>query len=196
MVAQHYHNFSDEKLLNLTCQKDPTAFAMLYDRHAQVVYTLLLRMVRERETAEDLLQETFWQVWQKAEQYDGSGLPTAWLYRVARNKGLDQLRHRRARPQAAESDLETLEHLPIFHECSAEVEVERRWIQQIVVNALEHIPDAQQQALELTFFTGLNQREIAEQTNMPLGTIKTRISIGIKKIKRLLVGLGVGTGQI
>lgn len=188
---QRYHDFSDEQLLSLTCQRDTAAFAALYDRHAQVVHALLLRIVRESETADDLLQETFWQVWQKAEQYGGSGLPTAWLHRVARNKALDQLRRQQARPQRTRSELTTFEHLPTFNQRSTEAEVEQRWVQQAVINALQKIPGEQRQALELSFFAGLSQQEIAEQTHTPIGTIKTRIYQGMNKVKRVLAGLGV-----
>ena len=93
---EKYRNASDEKLLQLVSRKDLLAYETLYERHAQTVFNLLMRIVRDRATGEELLQETFWQVWQKAGQYGEKGAVAAWLYRIARNKALDQLRHDKA----------------------------------------------------------------------------------------------------
>src|SRR4029453_1248326 len=98
---------------------------------------------------EELLQEVFWQVWQKAEQYEGAGTMAAWLYRVARNKALDHLRQVRTRPQPAPTELETLERSPRFSTNSAESEVEQSWRRQQVTQALDSIPSDQRLCLEL-----------------------------------------------
>jgi RNA polymerase sigma-70 factor, ECF subfamily len=193
--AKPASNHSDEALLRLVHRKDVRAYEALYDRHAQVVYNLVMRIVRDPNAAEELLQEIFWQVWQKAEQYEGSGSVAAWLYRVARNRALDYLRHQRARPQTAPTELETVERSPRYATSSAESEVEQSWRRQQVMQALESIPNEQRLCLELAYFEGLSQREIAEQTRTPLGTIKTRMRIGMEKLERILRAVGYLEGE-
>jgi RNA polymerase sigma-70 factor (ECF subfamily) len=195
MSAERYLDYSDEMLLRLVHRKDGRAYEVLYDRHAQTIYNLLVRIVHETTIAEELLQEVFWQVWQRAEQYEGSGPVAGWLYRVARNKALDQLRHQRARPQIAPVELETLDRSPRFQAKSAESEVEQSWRRQQVLQALDTIPGEQRLCLELAYFEGLSQREIADQTNTPLGTIKTRMRIGMEKLERFLRSVGYLEGE-
>jgi RNA polymerase sigma-70 factor (ECF subfamily) len=186
---------SDETLLRLVSRKDVRAYELLYDRHAQTVYNLLMRIVRDAAIAEELLQEIFWQMWQKADQYDGSGSGAGWLYRMARNKALDQLRHQRARPQAAPVEIETFERSPRFFTSSAESEVEQSWRRQQVLQALDTLPAEQRLCLELAYFDGMSQREIAERTSTPLGTIKTRMRIGMEKLERVLRAVGYLEGE-
>ncbi len=93
--ARHF----DETLLQLIAERDAAALEVLYDRYAQVVYNLSMRIVREAAIVDEVLQDTFWQVWQKAGDYRGSGAAAACLCRIARNKSLDQLRREQARPQ-------------------------------------------------------------------------------------------------
>src|SRR5919108_3098677 len=92
---------SDEALLQLIAQQDAAALEMLYDRYAQTIYNLIKRIVQDSAIADELLQETFWQVWQACGQgqFRGEGVALAWLCRIARNKSLDQLRRQKARPQ-------------------------------------------------------------------------------------------------
>jgi RNA polymerase sigma-70 factor (ECF subfamily) len=191
-VIEQYCNCADEALLVLVSQKNVDAFEELYDRHARVVFNLLLRVIRDASVAEELLQDTFWQVWQKAEQFEGSGSAAAWLLRIARNKALDQLRRQRCRPQANEDALEKFEHLSTPHSQNTEQEVERRWTYQHIASALEQLPGEQRCCLELAYFDGLSQSEIAVSTHLPLGTIKTRLRIGREKVERLLRAVGYG----
>jgi RNA polymerase sigma-70 factor (ECF subfamily) len=194
-AADAYANQTDEALLRLIRGKDIRAYERLYDRHAQVVYNLVMRIVRDPASAEELLQEIFWQVWQKAEQYEGTGPAGAWLYRVARNRALDYLRHQQARPQRAGTEIETLERSPRYYASSAESEVEQSWRRQQVMQALESIPGEQRLCLELAYFEGMSQREIAERTQTPLGTIKTRMRIGMEKLERILRAVGYLEGE-
>jgi RNA polymerase sigma-70 factor (ECF subfamily) len=189
--ANEYQRYTDEMLLQLVTRKNVGAYETLYDRHARPVYSLLVRIVRDAQVAEELLQEIFWQVWQKAGQYEGSGSAAAWLYRIARNRGLDQLRHRRARPQALQTELAALDRSLRDFEKSAERYAEQSLRRQQVLQALETIPEEQRYCIELAYFDGLSQREIADRTNTPLGTIKTRMRIGLEKLERLLRGAGL-----
>jgi RNA polymerase sigma-70 factor, ECF subfamily len=189
--ANDLQRYTDEMLLQLVARKNVSAYEALYDRHARPVYSLLLRIVHDAQVTEELLQEIFWQVWQKAGQYEGTGTAAAWLYRIARNRGLDQLRHQRARPQAMHTELDVLDRTPNIFARSAERQAERSIRRQEVLQALESIPEEQRHCIELAYFDGLSQREIADFTNTPLGTIKTRMRIGMEKLERLLRSVGI-----
>jgi RNA polymerase sigma-70 factor (ECF subfamily) len=180
---------SDEALLQLVAQRNLAAYDLLYRRHAQVMYNLIARIVRDQGTAEDLLQDVFWQIWENANQYRGSGAALAWMMRVARNRALDQLRRQRVRPPIVSNDAEEVESVADTTTTEEAVEMQMRRAQ--VQRALASIPEDQRLCLELAYFEGLSQREIAEQTNMAVGTIKSRIRIGLEKVERLLRGSGV-----
>jgi len=189
-IGEIYPDYSDEILLQSVIQKETGAFEILYDRHASGVYNILIGMVHDESVAEELLQETFWQVWQKADQYNVKGAASAWLHRIARNKALDQLRRQKTRSPVLSNDIETYEWAFRQHQPSAESEFEQRWTRELVQQALDRIPNEQRLCLELAYFEGLSQQEIAEKTQTPLGTIKTRIRIGMEKVERLLLGSG------
>lgn len=179
--------------MQLIAQRDGAAFAALYDRHAQVVYNLIMRIVREPAVAEDVLQDTFWQVWLKAGEYQASGAVGAWLYRIARNKSLDELRRQAARPQPVSAT--PAQHGPelasfVSNEASVEEQAEHASQQRAIRQALADMPPEQRQCLELAYFGGLSQREIAAQTDTPLGTVKTRIQMGLAKLERSLRATG------
>lgn len=180
---------SDETLLQLVAQQNLAAYDLLYRRHAPVLYSLIVRIVRDSATAEDLLQDVFWQIWENAGQYRGSGAAMAWITRVARNRALDQLRRQRARPDTTNSDAEEVESIADSSTTEEVVEIQMRRAQ--VQRALAEIPEDQRLCLEMAYFEGLTQREIAEQTNTAVGTIKSRIRIGLEKVERLLRGSGV-----
>jgi RNA polymerase sigma-70 factor, ECF subfamily len=194
-AVESYNDYPDETLLGLVHRQDVRAYELLYDRHAQVVYNLLIRIVLEASAAEEVMQEVFGVVWQRADPYQGTGTVAAWLYRIARNKGIDRLRQQRVRSQAAPAAIETLER-PLRHFTnSAENEVEQSWRRQQVTQALESIPDEQLRCMELAFFDGLSQREIAARTRTPLGTVKTRMRIGMEKLERILRAVGYIEGE-
>lgn len=188
---------SDEQLLQLIARRNADAFETLYDRHAQVVHNLILRIVGERRATEELVQEAFWQVWQKAGDFRGDGAGAAWLYRVARNRGLDRLRQRTARPKTVALELEDSPRLFAYGQLpSVETTVERSWQQQQVRESLASIPDDQRVILELAYFEGMTQSEIAEHLSLPIGTIKSRIRLGVEKLERLLVATGLRRGDV
>ena len=180
---------SDERLLQLVAQHNLPAYELLYRRHAQLLFNLIARIVHDQATAEDVLQDAFWQIWENAHRYRGSGAALAWMTRVARNRALDQLRLQLVRPPSISADAEEVEAVadPVTTEEAAEIQIRRAQVQR----ALAAIPEDQRICLELAYFEGLSQREIAEQTNMALGTIKSRIRIGLEKLERLMRGSGV-----
>lgn len=190
----------DERLLQRMAERDVAALETLYDRHAQPIYNLILRIVREPALAEELLQDTFWQAWQKAATFHASGAATAWLYRIARNKSLDRLRRQQTRPQPVSTTLigDDATGLATLITAAPSVEsgVEHAWKRRLVRLALDSIPPEQRQCLELAYFEGLSQREIAAQMETPLGTVKTRIRIGLEKMARILRTAGLDAEDV
>ena len=196
---QRYTRATDEDLLQWVAQQSVAAYEVFYDRHTQVVYSLILRIVRQPGRAEELLQETFWQVWRNAESYRGEGAAVAWLLRIARNRALDELRRQKARPQPDEAVVDEAARTAQMERALAQATalddpvattVDRRWNQQQVRAALMAIPEEQRICLEMSYFDGHSQREIAEQLALPIGTIKSRMRIGIEKLEYQLRRVG------
>lgn len=186
----NYTQLSDVELLHHISQQDAEALSHFHDRFAQTTFNLILHIVRERTLAEDLLQETFLQVWHKASDYKGDGVVAAWLYRIARNKCLDALRREKARPQTEALSPLSVDGGPTTSFTPVESHVGRRLDRQKVQGALQDIPEEQRQCLELAFFGGMSQREIALHTNTPLGTVKTRMNLGLAKLEHSLRMVG------
>jgi RNA polymerase sigma-70 factor (ECF subfamily) len=179
---------SDEALIARIRARDETALAELYTRYADSMYGLSLRIVRNPEVAEEVVQETFMRAWRGAHTFQGnpSGL-RSWLFRIARNLALDQLRRQAARPRTVtitpdptndRAPLDTLAD----ESCDVAVQATDRCLREQVRRALLTLPPEQRHALELAYFGGLTHREIADETGEPLGTIKTRLRLGLQKL--------------
>lgn len=174
---------------------DSDALAQLFQRYAGAVYSLGYRMLNDREGAEELLNEAFVRVWRQAPSFDvRRGKFSTWLMSVARNLGIDQLRSRRARPQR--SDPLTPED-PVLDPIDERMNVERDVWQgerrRLIREAMRELPPAQREALELAYFEGLTQSEISARLGDPLGTTKTRIRLGLQKLRDLLISTDLGT---
>jgi len=171
---------------------DASGLAAIYDRHSTSVYSLALRIVREEGEAEDVVQEVFAQAWRQADRYDARrGSVIAWLLIMTRTRAIDRLRMRQARPdRQSPPDPNVLEQLPAASEDPASGLVAQEDAQR-VRQALEALPLLQRMAIELAFFEGLSQSEIAERLEQPLGTVKTRIRMGLLKLRDVLGGATV-----
>jgi RNA polymerase sigma-70 factor (ECF subfamily) len=166
---------------------DDAALAALYDRHARGVYSLALRMVTVEADAEDVVQEVFAQAWRQAGRYDEArGTVAAWLLTMARTRAIDRLRAKQARPDSDSGTPDDLwevrpaTSLDPADALAAEQDAER------VRQALEALPLLQRLAIELAYFEGLTQRQIAARLEEPLGTVKTRIRLGLLKLRDAL----------
>lgn len=197
----NYSRCADEVLLNLIAQQDPLAFEELYQRHSQIVFNLIVRIVRDRSTADEILQESFWQAWKKAGDYRGSGAGAAWLYRIARNKALDVVRKEKrvAQHKRAESSIDDDSQLPLAEMMGdtasgsasvVEHQVARQLDRQHLSEALASIPDEQRACLEMAYFEGYSQSQISEELGVALGTVKTRVRIGLEKLEHILRSAG------
>jgi RNA polymerase sigma-70 factor, ECF subfamily len=185
---------SDELLISKVASGDSAALEQLYARYARIAYGLALKILAEAGPAEDVVQEAFWRVWSRAGTFQvGSGQFAPWLFGIVRNLCFDELRRRQARPSALVNDPENLVLLTI-PDAQPELdaltwESERR---RLIVSALAELPPDQRQVIELAYFGGLSQREIADTLQSPLGTIKTRVRLALTKLRGLLQHQGVG----
>lgn len=169
---------------------EPAALAALYDRHVRAIYSIALRVLRDEADAEDTVQEVFAQVWRQASRYDRArGTVSAWMLTMARSRAIDRLRARRARPDT-HTAVETIERLAPALDPADAIAAERD--AERVRFALEELPALQRIALELAYFEGLTQSEIAARLEAPLGTIKTRIRLGLLKLRDVLTGSPAG----
>jgi RNA polymerase sigma-70 factor (ECF subfamily) len=161
---------------------DTGSLAELYDRHATPVYSLALRIVSRPEDAEDVTQQVFTQAWRSAGRYDPDrGAVAAWLLVMARTRALDCLRRRSTTP-AGDADTERIAAIPDPGP-SVEYVVATREQVASVRQALDLLPDDQRLALELAYYRGLTQTEIAERTATPLGTVKTRVRTALRSLR-------------
>jgi len=160
------------------------AFSQFYDRYSPIVYSLALRMLRVQFDAEDLLQEVFLQVWRQATAYSAErGSPEAWLINIARSRAIDKLRaiRRRERSFVLTDDPAAAESTDNVESSAGESET------RLAMNsALANLPEAQRRVLELAYFDGLSQTEIAARLAEPLGTIKTRMRSAILRLRGML----------
>lgn len=179
---------ADEALLVGIVDGDTQALETLYDRHSGAVYGLALRMLGLPQAAEEVVQETFWRVWCRSATFQQSrGQPLTWLLGIAHNLCIDELRRQRTRaPIQTIRDDQPLLDLLADDSPSPDEETWHREQRRVVRAALDQLPAEQRHTIELAFFRGLSQREIAEQTLEPLGTVKTRVRLALRKLRELL----------
>jgi RNA polymerase sigma-70 factor (ECF subfamily) len=175
-------------LLPAVARGDLAAFEALYDRYSPTLYALLLRILGNPEDAQEVLQESFVKVWTSARMFDQvRGSEVAWLISVARSRGIDKLRSRRIRgDREHEAGREISIHAGFEEKSTGADHAIRSQEQAAVRSALAELPEAQRLALELAYFEGLSQSEIAARLHEPLGTIKTRMQLGMKKLRERL----------
>jgi RNA polymerase sigma-70 factor (ECF subfamily) len=181
----------DVKLLKAIAARDEAALGQLYDRYRVILFGLLMRILNNREEAEDVLQEVFLQVWRKAEDFDENrGRPFTWLVTLGRSRGIDRLRTLAARDRVAEAGArEAVEE--ISDAATDALKSEQRGL---VSKALAQLPDEQKRPLMLAYFDGLTQSEIATRLGAPLGTVKTRMRTGLMNLREQLAGKGESFG--
>ena len=174
---------TDANLLNAIARQDEQALASLYDRYRLILFGLLMRILRSREEAEDVLQEVFLQVWRRASDFDPQrGRPFTWLVTLARSRAIDRLRQLGSRERVASSVIEFAGEGMV----DAADNTFRSEQRQLVAAALTELSEEQRRALILAYFEGLTQAEIAERLRSPLGTVKTRMRSGMIKLRELL----------
>ena len=167
--------------MSLVPRGDAEAFAVLYDRHSRVAYSLAYRMMGERQAAEDLLQDAFLEIWRGAATYRAErGSLRTWILSIVHNRGIDQLRSlssRRRTQEKVEAEAPTSQPSEAFAESWRNSQREQ------VRAAMSTLPPEQLKILELAYFSGYTHVEIADMLVLPLGTVKGRMRLGLKKIR-------------
>jgi RNA polymerase sigma-70 factor, ECF subfamily len=175
---------SDLELMQAIQAEEPEALSQLYDRYNGILKALILRVIHNESEAEDLLQEIFMEIWNQAKNFSAhKGKPLGWMVTLARRRAIDGLRKKQAYARAEERlQAETEQQPEAWVHNATEEEISFSDTRAIVRRVINLLPPAQQQAIDLAFFRGMSQREIAANTNTPLGTVKTRLELGLKKI--------------
>ena len=171
-------------LIQRVANQDREAFSQLYERFSTLVFTLAMRMLKRRSDAEDLLQEVFVQVWRQAQGYSAErGSPEAWIINIARSRAIDKIRsiRRMEKSFVLTDDPARAESGKNVESSAAESET------RLTMNAaLANLPETQRRVLELAYFDGLTQTEIAKRLAEPLGTVKTRMRSGIQRLRQIV----------
>jgi RNA polymerase sigma-70 factor, ECF subfamily len=174
---------ADEELMPLIGEKDPEAFEVFYDRHGGVAYSLAYRIVGEKAAAEDVTQEAFISIWKSGARFDRArGSVRSWMLSIVRNRAIDALRSRAGKaPKLSFDDDAILEQRPSGE--LTEEEAMRRETATEIRGALGELPGEQSKVIELAYFGGFSQSEIARMLGVPLGTVKGRMRLGLEKIR-------------
>jgi RNA polymerase sigma-70 factor (ECF subfamily) len=172
---------ADGELIARLQKRDPQALAELYDRYGRVAYSLILRVVRDAAIAEDLVQETFLRVWNRAQGFDAErGAIGPWLLAVARNRAIDWLRSTSGRERNA-LEFEETDHPSLYTDMEPGLLLSDK--ARRVKAAMERLPDNHRQVIELAYFEGLSQTEMAKRLGQPLGTVKTWVRTALKSLR-------------
>lgn len=172
----------DAALVHRLLQRDVRAFEQLYDRHSRLVYGLVLRILQQASTAEEVVQDVFLQLWRNASQFDTArGAFVPWLLTLARNRALDHLRLKGERQRRREDQTEELPPVVSSPDFESTIDQQRRAAR--VRELMAALQPQQKRALELAYFEGLSHSEIAAKLQEPLGTVKSWIRNGLLKLK-------------
>jgi RNA polymerase sigma-70 factor (ECF subfamily) len=185
-MAQDIRDLADEEVMQLVQRGDPRAFELLYDRHGGAAYSLAYRIVGKQAAAEDVVQEALLSIWRSRRRYDPTrGSVRTWILGIVHNRAVDGLRRSSVHERRRES-LDVVEERFEARE-RTDVEVARREEARSVRGALETLPTEQRQTIELAYFGGFTQSQIAELMDEPVGTVKGRMRLGLDKMRRELV---------
>ncbi len=181
-------NLADEEVMALVQEGSTRAFELVYDRHGGAAFSLAYRMVPNRTTAEDIVQESFLSIWRSRTRYEPTrGSVRTWVLGIVHNRAIDALRRNivHDRRRASAEGLEEREEAPE----RTEIEVARLQEAHSVRDALKELPKEQARVLELAYFGGFSHSQIADMLEMPIGTVKGRMRLGLEKLRRALEGL-------
>ena len=183
-----YQTLSDEQLVDLVNQSDKRALSALYDRYSRVVFSLGIKMLGSKEAAEEITQDAFLKLWLGAGSFQsGKGKFSSWLLSITHNRAIDELRKRKRTANNGSCDDPILQDT-LADPCNEMADDLISKVQgETIMEALERLPALQRDAIKLAYFKGLTQTEISGQLGAPLGTIKTRMRLGLRKLRSILV---------
>jgi RNA polymerase sigma-70 factor (ECF subfamily) len=181
-MARDLRDLADEDLMQLVRRGDADAFGVVYDRHASSAYSLAYRMMGGRSAAEDVTQEAFLSAWRSGARYDrGRGSVRTWLLGIVHHRAIDAMRRGKVRDLPRVDDEAAAERLE--GDERTDVEVARREEAATIRAAIETLPREQSQVIELAYFGGFTHIEIASMLGAPVGTVKGRMRLGLKKLR-------------
>lgn len=184
------NNSRDRDLMRRIASREPEALGLLYNHYNRLLFGLLKSILKKTEEAEDILQEVFTSIWEKADQFDTErGTPYTWIVSLTRNKAIDRLRSKVYKEQKKQST--SLDDDAVFHPLfsSENSPLENTILSdraKRVYSALEKLTEKQRSVIQVAYFDGLSQSEISDEYDIPLGTVKTRMRDGMKKLRELL----------
>lgn len=184
-----YNLNNEHELIAQIAKKNKTALATLYDKYSRLIYSLVYKVVQKHEDTEEVMQEVFLQIWEKAQYFDPSkGNVYVWIVTLTRNKAIDRIRSKYYRQTKVNSEIETLSLYLENDETSAldQSLTDERAL--YVRKALQELPENQKILLQDAYYLGFSQSELAERYELPLGTVKTRMRSGLKKLQTLIDG--------
>ncbi len=175
---------SDETLMKRIAQKRQAAVTALYQRHGKMLRNVIYQVLQDEAEADDVLQESMLQIWREAGSYSPAlGKPLGWIITIARRRAIDRVRRRAAYSRAKDRFETYVEREPrSWLRSHTEADNSAHDIRKFLESELNRLPDFQREALRLSFFSGLSHREIAARTRTPLGTVKTRLELGLRKL--------------
>jgi RNA polymerase sigma-70 factor (ECF subfamily) len=191
--ALDYGSLSDEALVRLLVQQDVRALDALYQRYSRPVFSLALKILGDREVVEEVVQEVFLRLWTRAQSFDPQrGKLLSWLLTITHHRAIDELRRRRSQPEldGLQEQLASADE-PATDPSESYGQVEDR---QAVQHALAQLPETQRKPIELAYYGGMTQVEISNALKEPLGTIKTRMRLGMQKLRGLLAAHAAEAG--
>lgn len=182
-TAEPPHTASgDAAIVALLRERSPDGLAQLYDRYSTLIYSVALRVVQDRGIAEEITQDVFLRCWNSIDRYQPQqGSLTAWLLAIAHHRAIDELRSRRNKTLRREVDVDTIAPLPVF-----DPRFDEALVRDEVRESLSVLPPAQREAIELIFWRGYTRREAADKLGVPIGTLHTRLRLGMDKLRQAL----------
>ena len=182
-----YEHLEDEQLVSLIVQQDQGGLGALYDRYGKAVFGLAYNLLGDAGQTEEVVQEVFLRVWLRASTYRPErGRLQTWIMSMAHHRAIDELRKRRRQRDILETEARLILMDSRAQEDTAAKEAEQREESGIVRKALESLPEEQRQVIRMSYYEGYSQSEIAELLQHPLGTVKTRMRLGMQKLKTAL----------
>jgi RNA polymerase sigma-70 factor (ECF subfamily) len=182
---------TDEELMGRIQQGDETALALLHRRHHALLRTIIGRMLSNDHDVDDLVQEVLLEIWRRAANYDRKkGYALGWIVTLARRRTIDRIRRRSAYNRAQERFREETDDGVVETHSGADEEAAQSDTAETIARFISVLPEAQQEAVRLAFYRGMSQREIAAHTGIPLGTIKTRLELAMRKLRAAILAFG------
>lgn len=181
LTAAPSSSIDDATLLSLLRERSPQGLALLYDRYGRLIYSTALRIVRDHGVAEEVTQDVFLRCWNHIGSYQpAQGTMVSWLVGIAHHRAIDELRSRRGKNRSREVSTEYLLYLPAPH-----ASFDEALLREEIRAALEDLPAAQREAIEIIFWQGFSRREAADQLGVPIGTLHTRLRLGMEKLRAI-----------